>query len=93
MANNEQNTLEVEKALRQLKSSYDMYEKTKKETEKRLKEKLNPDGTKQYTPEEIKKNLDLINTAQEDVVGQYLALGGNVEDLKKKTKFYLIRLF
>lgn len=86
MANNEQNTLEVEKALRQLKSSYDMYEKTKKETEKRLKEKLNPDGTKQYTPEEIKKNLDLINTAQEDVVGQYLALGGNMEDLKKKTK-------
>ncbi len=86
MANNEQNTLEVEKALRQLKSSYDMYEKTKKETEKRLKEKLNPDGTKQYTPEEIKRNLDLINTAQEDVVGQYLALGGNVEDLKKKTK-------
>lgn len=86
MANNEQNTLEVEKALRQLKSSYDMYEKTKKETEKRLKEKLNPDGTKQYTPEEIKRNLDLINTAQEDVVGQYLALGGNIEDLKKKTK-------
>ena len=86
MANNEQNTLEVEKALRQLKNSYDMYEKTKKETEKRLKEKLNPDGTKQYTPEEIKKNLDLINTAQEDVVGQYLALGGNIEDLKKKTK-------
>ena len=39
MANNEQNTLEVEKALRQLKNSYDMYEKTKKETEKRLKEK------------------------------------------------------
>lgn len=63
-----------------------MYEKTKKETEKRLKEKLNPDGTKQYTPEEIKRNLDLINTAQEDVVGQYLALGGNIEDLKKKTK-------
>lgn len=86
MANNEQNTLEVEKALRQLKSSYDMYEKTKKETEKRLKEKLNPDGTKQYTPEEIKRNLDLINTAQEDVVGQYLALGGNIDDLKKKTK-------
>jgi hypothetical protein len=86
MVNNEQNTLEVEKALRQLKSSYDMYEKTKKETEKRLKEKLNPDGTKQYTPEEIKRNLDLINTAQEDVVGQYLALGGNIEDLKKKTK-------
>ena len=38
VVNNEQNTLDVEKALRQLKSSYDMYEKTKKETEKRMKE-------------------------------------------------------
>ena len=86
MAKNEQNTLEVEKALKQLKSSYDMYEKSKKETEKRLKETLNPDGTKKYTPEEIKNNITLINTAQEDVVGQYLALGGKIEDLKKKTK-------
>ena len=86
MAKNEQNTLEVEKALKQLKSSYDMYEKSKRETEKRLKETLNPDGTKRYTSDEIKKNMDLINTAQEDVIGQYLALGGNIEDLKKKTK-------
>ena len=86
MAKNEQNTLEGDKALKQLKSSYDMYEKSKRETEKRLKETLNPDGTKRYTSDEIKKNMDLINTAQEDVIGQYLALGGNIEDLKKKTK-------
>lgn len=86
MANNEQNTLEVEKALRQLKSSYDMYEKTKKETIKRLKEMLNPDGTKRYTQSDIDSNIELINTAQEDVIGQYVALGGNIDDLKKKTK-------
>lgn len=86
MANNEQNTLEVEKALRQLKSSYDMYEKTKKETVKRLKETLNPDGTKRYTQSDIDSNIELINTAQEDVIGQYVALGGNIDDLKKKTK-------
>lgn len=85
MANNEQNTLEVEKALRQLKSSYDMYEKTKKETEKRLKTAMNPDGTKRYTTEQIKENINLIVEAQADIVQQYLVLGGNEADLKKKT--------
>ena len=85
MANNLENTLQIEKALKQLKNSYDMYEKSKKEAEKRLKEALNSDGTKRYTPEEIKNNIDLINTAQSDVVDQYLMLGGNEADLKKKT--------
>lgn len=86
VVNNEQNTLDVEKALRQLKSSYDMYEKTKKETEKRMKEMLLPDGTKKYTQDDIKKQLELISTAQADIIGQYLQLGGSEEDLKKKNK-------
>ena len=86
VANKEQNTLEVEKALKQLKSSYDMYEKTKKETERRMKEALLPDGTKKYNSDDIKKQLELISTAQSDIIGQYLQLGGNEEDLKKKTR-------
>ena len=86
MTQNEQNTLQVEKALKQLKNTYDMYEKSKKETESRLKAATNSDGTKRYTPEEIKNNLELITEAQNDVVGQYLMLGGNESDLKKKTR-------
>ncbi len=86
VANKEQNTLEVEKALKQLKNSYDMYEKTKKETERRMKETLLPDGTKRYNSDDIKKQLELISTAQSDIIGQYLQLGGNEEDLKKKTR-------
>ena len=86
VANKEQNTLEVEKALKQLKSSYDMYEKTKKETERRMKEALLPDGTKKYNSDDIKKQLELISTAQSDIIGQYLQLGGNEEGLKKKTR-------
>lgn len=86
VANKEQNTLEVEKALKQLKSSYDMYDKTKKETERRMKEALLPDGTKKYNSDDIKKQLELISTAQSDIVGQYLQLGGSEEDLKKKTR-------
>lgn len=86
VANKEQNTLEVEKALKQLKNSYDMYERTKKETERRMKETLLPDGTKRYNSDDIKKQLELISTAQSDIIGQYLQLGGNEEDLKKKTR-------
>lgn len=86
MANNEKDTLEVEKVLKQLKISYDMYEKTKKETERRLKETLNPDGTKRYTQSDINDNINLINESQMDIVKQYKLLGGNEEDLKKKTK-------
>ena len=86
MANNEENTLGLEKSLKQLKISYDMYEKTKKETEKRLKEALNPDGTKRYTTDDINKEIELIENAQKNVMGQYLQLGGKEEDLKKKTR-------
>lgn len=82
----EKDTLEVEKALRQLKSSYDMYEKTKKETERRLKDALNPDGTKRYTQSDIEKNIKLIIDAQNDVIQQYIMIGGKEEDLKKKTR-------
>ena len=86
MGNNETNTIEVEKALKQLKISYDMYEKTKKETERRLKDALNPDGTKRYTQTDIDNNIKLISDSQLDIVKQYVLLGGKEEDLKKKTR-------
>ena len=82
----DKDTLQVEKALKQLKCSYDMYETTKKQTEKKMKEALNKDGTKKYTAEDIKEEIALITEAQNDVVGQYLQLGGKEEDLKKKTR-------
>lgn len=75
-----------ERSLKQLKLSYEMYENTKKETEARMKEKLNPDGTKKYTKEDIEKEIKLIETAQQGVVEQYVALGGKEEDIKKKTR-------
>ena len=82
MANKEKDTLQVEKALKQLKSSFDMYETTKKETEKRMKDALNSDGTKKYTLSDIEEQLKLIEGAQEDVISQYLMLGGKEEDIK-----------
>ena len=82
----DKDTLQVEKALKQLKCSYDMYETTKKQTERKMKEDLNNDGTKKYTTDDIKEEIALITEAQNDVVTQYLQLGGKEEDLKKKTR-------
>ena len=82
----DKDTLQVEKALKQLKCSYDMYETTKKQTEWKMKEALNNDGTKKYTTDDIKEEIALITEAQNDVVTQYLQLGGKEEDLKKKTR-------
>jgi hypothetical protein len=86
MAKNEENTLQIEKALKQLKCSYDMYETTKKQTERRMKDALNSDGTKKYSPEEIKEELNLITNAQDEVVGQYIQIGGKEEDIRKRTR-------
>lgn len=83
---NEENTLGVEKALKQLKSSYDMYENAKKATEKKMKEALNEDGTKRFSPEKIKEQISIITAAQDDIVSQYIQIGGKEDDIRKKTK-------
>lgn len=70
--------------LRMLKSSYDMYETTKKETRRNMRDAVNTDGTKKYTQEDIKKSIALITEAQNDIVEKYTVAGGNPEDLKKK---------
>lgn len=87
MITNETNTIgEVDKSLRQLKNSYDMYETTKKQTEKRMKEALNTDGTKRYTKSDIENEIALITEAQNDVVAQYVMIGGNEEDIRKRSR-------
>lgn len=82
----EEEKLAIEKNLKQLKVSYDMYEKTKKETERRMKEKLNSDGTKKYTQADIDKEIKTIEVAQNDIVEQYVNCGGKEEDIRKKTR-------
>lgn len=79
----EENGYTKEKILKQLKNSFEMYENTKKSTEKRMKEALTKEGTKKYTQSDIDKELELINEAQDDVIRQYVECGGNEEDLKK----------
>lgn len=82
----EEEKVAIEKNLKQLKVSYDMYEKTKKETEQKMKDKINPDGSKKYTQADIDKEIKLIESAQNDLVEQFVNCGGKEEDIRKKTR-------
>ena len=72
------------KELKLLKSSYEMYEKSKKDTRTRMSQKLNDDGSPVYKESDIQKKIDLIQGMQDDIVEQFQMLGGNVDELKKK---------
>jgi len=74
------------KDLEMLKNSFLMYEETKKQTEKNMKTAVTKDGKKQYTQEDIEKELELIETAEDEVIQKYIMLGGNANDLKKRKR-------
>lgn len=74
------------KRLATLRASYEMYERTKEDTKKRHKTAKDKHGNKMYNPSETKKNLELLETMQQDVYDEYVQLGGNPEDLKLTNK-------
>lgn len=73
-----------EQALKILEASYDMYENTKKDVERKMRDELNQDGSKRYTESAIRNKLEEIQNAQNDVIAQYELTGGNVDELKKR---------
>ena len=73
------------KKIKTFKESFLMYEKTKKETEERMREAMNADGSKRWTDEEIQDKLKLIQTMQDEVRDKYLYAGGHIEDLVSET--------
>lgn len=76
-------------SLKVCENSYLMYEDSKKEMIEVAAKKTDKNGAPIYTEQAIKKNLQLIETAQKDIIQKYIQLGGNEDDLKnlkKKTK-------
>lgn len=73
-----------EQALKILESSYDMYERTKKDVERKMKDELNEDGSKRYSESAIQDKLRQIQEAEDDIIQQYIQTGGNPDDLKKR---------
>jgi len=72
-----------QKELMILKNSYEMYEKTKKESQKKMKTKTFSDGTKMFDEEAIKGTNDLIQVSENEIIEKYKALGGDINDLLK----------
>lgn len=77
---------ENEKQLRIDEASYEMYEKTKRETVKKMKEKLDKNNQRIYSDKDIEKKVKLISEAQEAILEDYQSRGGDIEKLKNKGK-------
>ena len=77
---------DLEKQKRQLKASFDMWEKTIKETTNAMKNALKEDGTKKYTDDQISEKLELLHNGEQDVIDKWLFLGGTMEELEKSEK-------
>lgn len=69
------------KMLKILKESYFMHERTKKETQERLNEAMNPDGSKRYSQDDIEEKLAQLQDMQDEVKIKFIAAGGNTEEL------------
>ena len=77
------------KSLKLLEASYEMYENSKVDVKRKLRKKLNKDGTPKYTQSDIDKQLKLIQGMQDDVERDYLSKGGTkekLEEIKKKPR-------
>ena len=72
--------------LKVLQTSYNMYEATKKRTVKNMKSALKEDGTKMYDDETIKKEIELLETAQSELLEKYKLFGGDPNNLVKLNK-------
>lgn len=73
---------DLDKQKRQLKASFDMWEKTIKETEKRMSEAKNEDKSPKYTESQINERLQLLRDGEQDILDKWLFLGGTLEEIK-----------
>ena len=77
---------DLEKQKRQLKASFDMWEKTIKETIESMKNARNEDNTKKYTEDQIDDKVEMLKNGQEDIIEKWVFLGGTMEELRGETK-------
>ena len=86
MTDAEKKELYRQKELETLRNSYEMYERSKDDMKENRATKTDKYGNRVYTDESIDETLELMNQMQDDVVKKYKELGGNEEDLKKRSK-------
>lgn len=77
---------DLEKQKRQLKASFDMWEKTIKETVDAMKNARKEDNTKKYTEDQIDEKIEMLKNGQQDIIEKWVFLGGTLEELRGETK-------
>ena len=73
---------DLDKQKRQLKASFDMWERTINETIENMKNARNEDKSKKYTEDQIKDKVQMLREGQQDIIDKWYFLGGTLEELK-----------
>ena len=71
-----------QEALGVLRTSFEMYERTRNDTIKVRRERTDKHGNPMYPKKATEETLELIDTMQEDIIRQYRELGGDLSDLE-----------
>ena len=77
---------DLDKQKKQLKASFDMWEKTINETIESMKNARKEDNTKKYTDDQIEDKVEMLRNGQQDIIDKWYFLGGTLEELKGETK-------
>ena len=73
---------DLEKQRKQLKASFDMWEKTIKETIDSMKSARREDNTKKYSTDEINDRVETLRNGEQDIIDKWVFLGGTLDELK-----------
>ena len=77
---------DLEKQKKQLKASFDMWEKTINETIESMKNARKEDNTKKYTEDQIEDKVEMLRNGQQDIIDKWTFLGGTMEELRGEKK-------
>ena len=78
---------DLEKQKKQLKASFDMWEKTINETIESMKNARKEDNTKKYTEDQIEDKVEMLRNGQQDVIDKWIFLGGTMDELRGSKKY------
>lgn len=77
---------DLDKQKKQLKASFDMWEKTINETIESMKNARKEDNTKKYTEDQIEDKVEMLRNGQQDIIDKWTFLGGTMEELRGEKK-------
>ena len=75
---------DLDKQKKQLKASYEMWEKSIKDTVERMENSVDENGEKKFTQKDIDDRISLLKDGEQDVIDKWFFLGGTMEELEGK---------